>query len=308
MGRLLQGCKKLLDNILRKHQLKNKLYTDHNLAEYTSWKIGGPADYFYQPQDLDDLVAVLTKGPQTSITVLGGGSNVLVKDRGVRGLVVYLHNSLKVLDDLGKGVIKVGAGVGLARLVQYCGDLGMLDVAFMAGIPGTVGGALKMNAGAYGKFIWSYVRSVATINRMGKIKTRYPEEFLTGYRNIGGLADDEWFIEANLAFDVVDRKLALSEIDNNIQQRKKSQPLDLPSCGSVFRNPPGNYAARLIESAGLKGKAIGGAKVSEKHANFILNFNHATAQDVEQLMQIVVEVVEKNSGIILIPEVHILGE
>jgi UDP-N-acetylmuramate dehydrogenase len=285
-----------------------KLRQDHLLAEYTSWKIGGAAEYFYEPADLADLKLLLQSWQEGPITILGAATNVLIRDKGVKGLVIYLRNCLNKLDELDDFTLRVEAGVGLARLLQKCMSLGMCDAAFMAGIPGTVGGALAMNAGAYGDCIWKHVTAVETINRFGEIKLRPAEEFTASYRQVIGLAKEEWFIAAQLFFARGDKQEMQRQVTEHLQKRKNSQPLDLPSCGSVFRNPPGDYAARLIEAARLKGRQIGGAKISEKHANFIVNCGKASASDVEELMQEIIHIVKQVHKVNLVPEVHVLGE
>jgi UDP-N-acetylmuramate dehydrogenase len=287
--------------------MKNTLKQNHPLATYTSWKIGGPAEYFYEPENLEDLKKFLHTWKKEPITILGAASNVLIRDGGIKELVVYLRNHLNEINQLDDFTLRVEAGVGLAHLVQQCMHFGMADAAFMAGIPGTVGGALAMNAGAYGDCIWNHVAAVETINRSGEIKLRSAKEFVASYREVIGLATNEWFVAAQLFFTRGDIQSTKEQISEYLQKRKNSQPLDLPSCGSVFRNPPGDYAARLIESCGLKGKQIGGAKISEKHANFIVNCGDAKASDVEALMQEIVTTVKKTHGIDLISEVHILG-
>ena len=288
-------------------KLKSELKRDHSLAEYTSWKIGGRAEYFYRPVDLEDLVELLANVGETPITILGAASNVLIRDSGISGLVVYLHDSLNKIQELEKGNLHVEAGVKLMSLVQKCAELGVVSAAFLAGIPGTVGGALKMNAGAFGDSIWNYVEALETINRLGEIKTRPVEEFNASYRQVDGLEQDEWFLSAQLSFPRDDVKVAKEEIQKHLRKRSSSQPLNLPNCGSVFRNPQKDYAARLIEASGLKGRQIGGAKVSEKHANFIVNCGGAASSDVEKLIQEIIATVEKSSGVKLAPEVEILG-
>ncbi|EKD45763.1 MAG: UDP-N-acetylenolpyruvoylglucosamine reductase [uncultured bacterium] len=289
-------------------KLKNKLQRNHPLAEYTSWKIGGPAEYFYRPMDLEDLVQIMRVWQEEPIMVLGAASNVLIRDAGIKGLVIYLRNSLTKFDELDDSNIRVEAGVELMHLVEKCVSLGMFDAAFMSGIPGTVGGALKMNAGAYGERIWNHIVAVETINRSGEIKLKQAKDFAVGYRQVDSLAKDEWFVAAQFNFTRGEVQAAKQQVQTYLQKRSKSQPLDFPSCGSVFRNPEGDYAARLIEACGLKGKQIGGARVSEKHANFIINCGNAIAVDVETLMQEIITKVESSSSVKLIPEVHILGD
>lgn len=289
-------------------KLKGKLHSNHKLADYTSWCIGGPAEYFYKPMDLDDLVLLMEGWQQGPMTILGAGTNVLVRESGVKGLVVYLRNSLKETYEIDEFNLRVESGAMLRDLVKKCIELGMVDAAFLAGIPGTVGGALKMNAGAYGSFIWNHVVAIETINKFGEVKRRRADEFVVSYRQIDGLGKDEIIIAAQLNFDRGDVFVIKQQVEEYLQRRKKSQPLEFPSCGSVFRNPPGDYAARLIGTSNLQGRQIGGAKISEKHANFIINCGGAKSYDVENLMQEIMETVEKVHGVILTPEVHILGD
>lgn len=286
----------------------SNLQQNYALAPKTSWKIGGTAEYFYEPVNLADLKSLLSNWKIRPITVLGAGTNILVRDEGIKGLVIYLKDRLHELQELDNFTLRAEAGVGLARLVQRCLRLGMIDAAFLTGIPGTVGGALAMNAGSHGDYIWNHVTAVETINSNGEVKLRSAQEFMVNYRQVVGLAAEEWFVAAQLVFVRGDKYSMEQQVGEYLRRRKKSQPLDLPSCGSVFRNPPNNYAARLIEASGLKGKKIGEAKISDKHANFIVNCGGATAVDVETLMQEVVDVVAKNYGIRLVPEVHILGD
>lgn len=292
------------------HKLRGNLQQDHPLAKYTSWKIGGKAEYFYEPADLEDLKLLLKNWHKRPITVIGAATNVLIRDKGIKGLVIYLRNclnDLKILDDY---TVSVEAGVGLACLLQKCTCFGMSDAAFMAGIPGTVGGALAMNAGANGSCIWNYVAAVKTINYCsGEIKLRDAEEFTASYRKVVGLPAEEWFVAANLFFARDgDAEKIKEKISAYLQKRKMTQPLEYPNCGSVFRNPQDNIAAQLIEASGLKGRQIGDARVSEKHANFIINCGKASAADVEILMQEIIYTVKQKYNISLITEVNILGE
>jgi UDP-N-acetylmuramate dehydrogenase len=294
---------------MKKHlNLKNELHTNHPLAKYTSWQIGGPAEYFYRPESIKDLINLLQNWQDEPITILGAGSNVLIRDKGIKGLVIYLRGGLNQIQELDENTFRVESGVSLRTLVQNCANAGMLDAAFMAGIPGTLGGALKMNAGAYGGYIWNHVKAVETINRQGQIKLRDKAEFAIGYREVKGLSPNEWFVAAHLHFVRDDVEKTKQQIETHLEKRTKSQPLEYPSCGSVFRNPTGDYASRLIEANKLKGRQIGGAKVSEKHANFIINCGNATAMDVEALIEEIILAIEKAHQIKLIPEVHILGE
>ena len=295
-----------MKNILPK--LRGSLQQNHPLADYTSWKVGGPAEYFYEPADLEDLKVFLQNWRKQPIVMLGSATNVLIRDNGIKGTVIYLRNHLEGLNELDKFTLRAEAGVSIARLVKKCTDLHMVDAAFLTGIPGTVGGALTMNAGAYGDYIWNHVVAVETINHLGEVKLRQAEEFTADYREVKGLGKKEWFVAAQLTFARNNAQNMKQKISKYLQKRKKSQPLDLPSCGSVFRNPEDDHAARLIEASGFKGKQVGGAKISEKHANFIVNCGGAKAADIETLMQQVITVVKINYNVELIPEVRILGE
>lgn len=285
---------------------------NYSLAKFTSWKIGGVAEYFYQPKNLADLAEFLRDWQKEPITVLGAGSNVLIRDGGILGLTIYLRdalcnsNNFKIEGD--NTAYRVGAGEMLQNFVHVLSEDDMAKAMFLAGIPGTVGGALAMNAGAYGDFIWNYVVAVETIDRKGLVRTRKPTEFKVSYRNVSGLIENqEWFSAATFRFTCDTKENARQLMLNILQKRRNAQPLDEPSCGSVFRNPEGDYAARLIEASNLKGKRFGDAEISMKHANFIVNKGNATAKDVEALMDFIQKTVLQEHGVKLIPEVKILG-
>lgn len=289
--------------------MRGQLLRHHGLAQYTSWQIGGMVDYFYQPTDLLDLQHFLQQNTIRPITVLGAGTNVLIADAGISGVVIYLRNCLTQVNSVA-GSLRVEAGVSLALLLHQCLAMGAIDAVFMSGIPGTLGGALAMNAGANGGSIWQYVTAVEVINQDGQITTRAASEFTVGYRQVIGLGPNEWFVAAQLNFNFVQDQdqiqQARQKMVNYLQKRRETQPLNLPNCGSVFRNPANDYAARLIEASGFKGKQIGGAQVSTKHANFIVNQGGATAAEVQQLMQQIISRVKQEHEIELIPEVRII--
>lgn len=309
--------------------MRGKLLQNHSLAKYTSWKIGGVADYFYQPADLQDLQLFLQESPVLPITVLGAGTNVLIPDDGIRGTVIYLRNCLNQAarndentdnfhlneqspNNLDSNLtLRVEAGISLSLLLKHCIDLGAIDAVFMSGIPGTIGGALAMNAGANGGSIWKHVKAVEVINQSGQIMTKDAKEFTASYRHVAGLENNTWFVAAHLNFNATKDQDKIEQAKQKsleyLQKRKNTQPLDLPNCGSVFRNPPDDYAARLIEASGFKGKQIGGAQVSTKHANFIVNQGGATAVDVLQLMQGIMLKVKQDHNIELIPEVRMVS-
>jgi UDP-N-acetylmuramate dehydrogenase len=280
---------------------------DEPMSRHTSWRVGGPADIYFRPATRAELLDFLaTLDPATPLLWVGLGSNLLVRDGGVRGVVIATARALGETRRLEGGVVEAGAGVACTALARRCARWGLGPAEFLAGIPGTVGGALTMNAGAFGGETWDRVVSVETVDRAGQVRRRGPGDYRPGYRHVEGPAG-EWFLSARFGFEPADDD-ALERLRALLSQREATQPLGEPSCGSVFRNPPGDHAARLIEAAGLKGHAIGGAEVSNKHANFIINTGEATAADVEALIEHVRRTVASRHGVDLVPEVHIVGE
>jgi UDP-N-acetylmuramate dehydrogenase len=270
--------------------------------------VGGLAERLYLPADLDDLLSLLRTLPADEpLFWLGLGSNLLVRDGGIRGTVVCTKNRLKGMRLLDGDRVYVEAGVPCALVARFCAEQSLTGAEFLAGIPGTFGGALAMNAGAFGGETWPLVDRLLTADRVGGVHRRTAEDYTVGYRSVLG-PSNEWFLAAELKLLGGDTGQAREEIKALLAKRAASQPINLPSCGSVFRNPPGDYAARLIESCGLKGHRIGGACVSEKHANFIVNLGDASARDIEQLIETVRETVEQLRGVSLEPEVRIVGE
>jgi UDP-N-acetylmuramate dehydrogenase len=292
--------------------LRGQLTLDAALAPHTSWRAGGHADVTYVPADRDDLAVFLRQLPIFEpVTVLGLGSNTLVRDGGVRGAVILLHNPGGVLA-VADGVIYAEAGVACPKLARFAARHGCASAEFLAGVPGTVGGALAMNAGCYGGETWPHVVKVEVLVRDGTFVVRTPADYAIGYRSVrraDGRPADGIFTAAWFRFPPGDGDAARARIKELLARRIATQPLDLPNAGSVFRNPPNDHAARLIEAAGLKGFAIGGAKVSEKHANFIVNAERrASAADIEALILHVQRVVAEKTGIVLEPEVRIIGD
>lgn len=278
------------------------------MSEHCSWRVGGPADTCYRPADLDDLVAFLRTLPASEpIYWVGLGSNLLVRDAGIRGTVILPFGGLDTLAFVDEWTVRAGAGVSCAKVARYCARHHRVGAEFLAGIPGTLGGALAMNAGAFGGETWSLVRQVQTLHRSGRLRQRSPADYRIGYRSVVGPAD-EWFVGAELALQTGDGRAAQAHIRRLLEQRNASQPTGQPSCGSVFRNPAGDHAARLIEASGLKGRRIGDAQVSRKHANFIVNRGQASAADIEALINEVQASVQALQGIRLEPEVRIIGE
>jgi len=289
-------------------QAAGKLLLNEPLARYTSWRVGGRADRFYIPAGLDDLRMFLQGlDANEPIHFIGLGSNLLVRDGGVRGTVVLMHNALTGLKMDGE-LVYAESGVTCAKLAKFCAKEAMQGAEFFAGIPGTLGGALAMNAGCYGSETWNVVKRVTTINRRGELHNRDAAEFVPTYRHIAMPVADEWFVAAWLGLPGGDANEATQKIKALLAKRLASQPLNLPSAGSTFRNPEGDYAARLVEASGLKGYTIGGAQVSEKHANFIVNIGGATALDIELLIKHMRDTVLEKQGVALQQEVKVLGE
>src|SRR5574343_1409619 len=286
------------------------------MARHVSWRAGGAARQAYTPADLDDLASMLGQLPASEPLLFAGlGSNLLVRDGGFNGTVVFLHaalNTLRVetLADVGD-VIYAEAGVASPKVARFAANQGC-NAAFMAGIPGTAGGALAMNAGCYGAETWPYVVQVCTIDRQGRRHIRTADDFDIAYRHVAARdasAQGEVFAAAWFRFPQQDTAVARETIRSLLEKRVASQPLRWPNAGSVFRNPPGDFAARLIESIGLKGYRIGGAEVSTRHANFIINHDgSATARDIESLITTVQQRVAAETGVQLIREVRIVGD
>jgi UDP-N-acetylmuramate dehydrogenase len=294
--------------------LRGTLRRDEPMARHVSWRAGGAARRFYQPAGLDDLAAFLRQLPAGEpLLFVGLGSNLLVRDGGFAGTVVLLHGAGKH-PRLDAGRIYAEAGVASPKVARFAAMNGYVGAEFLAGIPGTVGGALAMNAGCYGGETWAICERALTIDRQGRLRERRREEFEIGYRHCAlkdgaRLGEDAWFVAAWFALAPGDGEVSRQKIRLFLERRIRSQPLQLPNAGSVFRNPPGDHAARLIEACGLKGLARGGARVSEMHANFIVNPKGAAhAADIEWLIDTVRERVRAQAGIDLQPEVRIVGD
>ena len=289
------------------NNVRGELRYDEPMSRHTSWRVGGPAEVFFEPADVDDLAFFLAAlDHRTPIFWHGVGSNLLVRDGGLPGVVVSASKALRDLERVDKYSVRAGAGLPCTQLSRQCIRWGLGPSEFFAGIPGTVGGALAMNAGAHGGETWERVAAVRTIDRDGEIHERAPAEYTVGYRNVSG-PPNEWFIEGLFEFDP-DVEPSMDAMKAMLERRKLTQPLGLPSCGSVFANPEGDHSARLIEAAGLKGFRIGGAEVSTKHANFIINTGDATATDIEALINHVQQTVIGVHGVELRHEVRMVGE
>ena len=289
------------------NNVQGELRANEPMSKHTSWRVGGPAELFFVPASLEDLSLFLHElDAETPVFWLGVGSNLLVRDGGIAGVVISAARVLRTLEKVDHYLVRAGSGVPCTQLARQCIRWNLGPSEFFAGIPGSVGGALAMNAGAPGGETWDRVESVRTLDRAGQIHQRAPGEYTVAYRSVTGPAN-EWFIEAVFRFEP-DVEPSTETLDAMLERRKATQPLGLPSCGSVFRNPPDDHAARLIEAAGLKGHRIGGAEVSPKHANFIINTGSATATDIEELIEHVRQTVLETHGVELVHEVRIVGE
>ncbi|HSH71993.1 MAG TPA: UDP-N-acetylmuramate dehydrogenase [Methylophilaceae bacterium] len=283
------------------------LRLEEPMARYTSWRVGGPAERFYIPAGIADLSAFLQSlNEDEPVHFIGLGSNLLVRDGGVRGTVVLMHNVLTTLK-IENDYVYAEAGVTCAKLAKFSARQHRHGAEFMAGIPGTVGGALAMNAGCHGGETWDVVKKVMTIDPHGVVRQRQKDEFVASYRHVE-MPSQEWFLAAWFELIEGDASEAEQKIKSLLAKRLATQPLNWPNAGSTFRNPPGDFAARLIETCGLKGHVIGGAQVSEKHANFIVNLGTATAADIEQLIALMRDTVKTQTGIDLQQEVRVIGE
>ena len=309
--------------------LRGELRRDEPMARHVTWRAGGSVDRAYLPADLDDLRAFLASLPAGEpVHFVGLGSNLLVRDGGLRGTAIFTHWALREVT-LAKradgGDITVQAGVPSPKVARYAAMHDLVGGEFLAGIPGTLGGALAMNAGCYGGETWNLVRSVTTVDHAGALHERTPAHYSIGYRTarlrchqIASVAPassmqrrtgaEEWFVSAVLSLSRGDGSDSRKQVKELLAKRIASQPLGEPNAGSVFRNPPGTYAARLIEACGLKGRRIGGATVSPKHANFIVNAGDASAADIEALVDLAQASVKVKFGIELEREVRIVGD
>jgi UDP-N-acetylmuramate dehydrogenase len=297
------------------------------MNRHVSWRAGGVAERAYFPADLSDLRVFLSAlNSDESVHFVGLGSNLLVRDGGVRGTVIFTHRALSSITlDAAIGEIRADAGVASPKVARLCAMHDFVGAEFLAGIPGTIGGALAMNAGCYGGETWNIVRQVEVIDRSGRVYTRTPAQYAIAYRSVvkrSGphaaepsrpvdecrMALDEWFVSAVLALPRGDGAASREQMKALLSRRIASQPLGLPNAGSVFRNPDGAYAAKLIEDCGLKGHAIGGAVISTKHANFIVNTGAASAADIEALIELAQHTVQKKFGVDLEREIRIVGD
>ena len=304
--------------------LAGELKFNEPMRRHTSWRTGGAAQRAYFPRDLEDLVLFVRTIPKDEpIYIVGLGSNLLVRDGGLRGTVVFTHGALRQInvesDSAGNDFLYAQAGVSAPKVARYAANHDYVGAEFLAGIPGTVGGALAMNAGCYGSETWQIVQSVLCLRDDGELIRRTPDDFEIDYRHVvlrasaagnpaTATAAQEWFAAAWFKLPHGNGEQSRRVIKQLLERRIATQPLDQPNAGSVFRNPPGDYAARLIESCGLKGLTIGDAMVSPKHANFIINTGAAAAADIETLIDKIQTTVWERCNIRIEREVRIIGD
>lgn len=286
------------------------LRPDEPMARHVSWRAGGRAKRFYQPAGVADLCAFLaTLREGEPVLFVGLGSNLLVRDGGFDGTVIFTHHALVGITAAAGFEFTAGAGVPSPHLARFVAKHGGGGAEFLAGVPGTIGGALAMNAGCYGGETWNHVVSVQTVDRRGQLRERTAADYDIGYRHVRLKAGaDEWFVAGRFRFHEGDERRSMGRIRELLAMRVASQPLNQPNAGSVFRNPEGDHAARLIESCGLKGFTIGRAQVSTKHSNFIVNLGGATAADIEAVIDHVESTVRAKTGVALVREVRIVGD
>ena len=315
------SLKDALINAQKIGKIVGELKFDVSLSRYTTWRIGGNAECLFRPASIEDLQNLLKLvGQETAIHWLGLGSNLLIRDGGLKGVVVCTNgvlNDFSVSCDESNGECLITAQAGLASAVfsRKAANEAINGAEFLSGIPGTIGGALAMNAGAFGSEIWSFVKTVIMLNRQGEKVIRAADDFNIQYRHIElkqtikSRLQDEWFVQAEFLFkkDADGLQKSKQEIKQLLAKRAATQPTRQANAGSVFKNPDNDFAARLIESCGLKGLSINDAQVSEKHANFIINKNKARAKDVEALIKQIQQTVFKQYQIKLETEVCIMG-
>jgi UDP-N-acetylmuramate dehydrogenase len=283
---------------------------DRAMSEHTTFRIGGKADAVCFVQELGELQELFSYVTKENIPylVVGGGSNLLVRDEGFKGVVIIMREHLASIeqDEENELILVAGGGLPLINLVRYCSRRGLGGLEFLAGIPGTVGGAVIMNAGAFGQDMAAVLRSIELFSPQGELISREASDLVFSYR-ASSIQEGTIVVRASLQCTQETPQIVSKRVAEYLASRKATQPLEYPSAGSVFRNPPGDYAGRLIEKTGLKGKMIGGAMISPKHANYIVNTGGATAEDVLALMEMAKEKVRKQTGIELEPEIRVVG-
>ncbi len=317
LGRKLRQRKIMTNPFPWLSKFKGEVRRDEIMSLHTSIRVGGPADFFILPKDALDLQTVLKARGDTPLFVLGEGTNLLVKDRGIRGIVISLKESFKAVEppvfgktaeNKDKAVIRVGAGVKLSYLAKFAARYSLTGIEHLVGIPGSIGGAVTMNAGAEGTEIGPFIKSVTRITPDGEIEVLKGEDITFLYRKAVFPSEGGIVIEAELEFAKGDTKAIHETMNSHLARRSSTQPLTVPNSGSIFKNPPGDKAGRLIEAAGLKGTTFGQAGVSLKHANFIVNKGDASAENVLDLIDHIQKTVEENSGVKLETEIVVVGE
>ncbi len=288
-------------------RLTHGLKIEEPMRGHTSWKVGGPADYFLQPADLNELITIVRYSDQHKLPlyILGNGTNVLILDGGIRGLVIHIGPAFNYLEE-DHSCLTVGAGTPMSTLAKNAAALGFTGLEFAIGIPGSLGGALIMNAGAFGGYIGERILQVKVVDFLGQVTTLQREELYFGYRD-SSLIGKGIIVEACLGLNQGDKEKIIKKMEEFSAQRRRRHP-NLPSAGSVFRNPPGQSAGKIIEEAGAKGLRIGGAEVSTQHANFIVNTGEATAADIVSLIKTVRQLVKDKYNLELHPEIRMIGE
>jgi UDP-N-acetylmuramate dehydrogenase len=286
------------------------VHLDRAMSKHTTFRIGGKADAVCLVQELGELQKLLSYINKENIPylVVGGGSNLLVRDGGLKGVVIIMREHLASIEQHGRKarVLVAGGGASLSQLVRHCSQKGLGGLEFLAGIPGTVGGAVIMNAGAIGKDVGSVVQSIEMLSPQGELISRDRSDLVFSYR-ASSIQEGTLVIRASLHCTMETPQVVSKRVAEYLARRKATQPLEYPSAGSVFKNPPGDYAGRLIEETGLKGKKIGGAMISPKHANYIVNTGGARAEDVLALMEMAKEIVRDRTGVELEPEIRVVG-
>jgi len=280
------------------------------MDRHTTFRVGGKAEAVCFPGELGHLRQMVSYLGAENIPhlIAGKGSNLLVRDGGYRGVVIILRGKLAAVEkDTGDDkTVLAGGGLTIGDLLSYCSHNGLTGLEFLAGIPGTVGGAVAMNAGAFGKEIGSMVQRIEVLTGQGVLTTMDRSELKFSYRDLS-LGKGVVILSAGFELNKEKPEIISGRIADYLKSRQETQPLEYPNGGSVFKNPPGDYAGRLIERAGLKGKRIGGALISPKHANFIVNTGGAKAQDILALMVLAREKVREETGIELDPEIRVVG-
>ncbi|MBT6716937.1 MAG: UDP-N-acetylmuramate dehydrogenase [Nitrospina sp.] len=317
LGQKINQSKTMTQTFPWLHKIKGKVLQDELLASHTSIQIGGPADVLIYPEDTRDIQTILKNRGKTPIYILGEGSNLLASDRGIRGIVISLKECFKEIkrplffkkeEGQRRAVIKVGAGAKMSYLAKHAARFSLTGIEQLVGIPGSLGGSVVMNAGAEGVEIGSVLRSVTRITRNGDIETLKREDLTFEYRKTIFPDEAGIIIEAEIELEEGDRSEIMATMDRHLSRRSQTQPLTIPNSGSIFKNPEGDAAGRIIESIGLKGYSIGKAGVSIRHANFIVNKGGASAKDVTQLIKHIQKEVKEKTNIDLQTEIVILGD